>query len=81
MTYSEHIPPRKGSEMILKNMFSHLFHPKPTSAKVAAVGARARSRGVDVRSLKPTPPLTDDEKAARYRAGRVAEMSDAQAGL
>lgn len=38
-------------------------------------------RGVDVRSLKPKPPMTDDEKAARYKACRIAEMTEHQAGL
>ena len=38
-------------------------------------------RGVDVSSLTPTPPMTADEKAARYKAGRIAEMTEHQAGL
>jgi hypothetical protein len=45
-------------------------------------GAKGRDpRGVDVRSLEPTPPMTEDEKAARYKAGRIAEMTEHQAGL
>ena len=38
-------------------------------------------RGVDVSSLTPTPPMTEDEKAARYKSGRIAEMTEHQAGL
>lgn len=43
--------------------------------------SRRNFRGVDVRSLTPTPPMTEDEKAARYKAGRIAEMTEHQAGL
>lgn len=38
-------------------------------------------RDGDVRSLEPTPLMTEAEKAARYKAGRFAEMTDRQAGL
>ena len=44
-------------------------------------GAKPHERGVDVRSLKPTPPLTEHEKRARYEQGRTAEMSERDAGL
>lgn len=37
--------------------------------------------GTDVRSLEPTEPMTEAEKAARYRSGHFAEMTDTQAGL
>ena len=43
--------------------------------------SRRNFRGFDVRSLTPTPPMTEDEKAARYKAGRIAEMTEHQAGL
>lgn len=67
--------------MILKNMFSHLRPSKSAPLKAWAMKVRERSRGVDVRSLKPTRPLTEAEKAERYRTGRVAEMTEVQAGL
>ncbi|MFT4207191.1 MAG: hypothetical protein QM625_08925 [Ralstonia sp.] len=40
-----------------------------------------RSKGIDVRLLEPTKPMTDAERAERYRSGRFAEMTDTQAGL
>lgn len=43
--------------------------------------SRRNPRGVDVRALTPTPPMTEDEKSARYKAGRIAEMTEHQAGL
>lgn len=40
-----------------------------------------RSKGIDVRLLEPTKPMTDAERAERYRSGRFAEVTDTQAGL
>ena len=67
--------------MILKSMFSHIFERKAPAVAGVAIVRRARSNGFDLKSLEPTRPLTEAERAERYRTGRFAEMTDAQAGL
>ena len=42
---------------------------------------KALNKGLGVCSLEPTKPMTEAEKAERYRTGRFAEMTEAQAGL
>lgn len=55
----------------------------PLSPRRTGLGAarRARLGGFAVEPLKPSLPLTETEKAERYRTGRFAEMTDTQAGL
>jgi hypothetical protein len=67
--------------MILKNVLLHIFERKSVATVGLAMARRARSNGFDVKSLEPTMPLTDAERAERYRTGRFAEMTDSQAGL
>jgi hypothetical protein len=38
-------------------------------------------KGIDVKELKPTIPTNEDEIIKRYKEGRIAEMTEHQAGL
>jgi len=67
--------------MILKNFLSHVLHGS-TQPKIRLVqGERTRVQGVDVRSLVPTQRMSQAETQERIRAGRVAELTEGQAGL
>lgn len=66
--------------MTLKTLFDYILAPKAAATPAVDI-RRVRSNGFDVKSLRPTRPLTEAEKAERYRTGRFAEMTDAQAGL
>lgn len=67
--------------MILKDFFAHVLHPVRYSELEAKRRLAVGNRGIDVRSLEPTKPMTEAERAERYRSGHFAEMTDVQAGL
>jgi hypothetical protein len=67
--------------MILKNLLSHILSPDFAAGAVFVKHLSSKTAGVDVRSLAPTAPMSEAEKLDRIRAGRVAEMTEFQAGL
>jgi hypothetical protein len=68
--------------MTMKSFFAHVFRPKsPCLTKTNGAIALARCKGKDVRSLEPTDPIGEAEKAELYRTGRFAEMTEGQTGL
>lgn len=65
--------------MSLKRPLHRARHPARPVEQIRQTSRQAK--GLDVRSLVPTQPMTEEKKAERYRSGRFAEMTDAQAGL
>lgn len=74
-------PPLARPGMSLKTFLMRICGRRPPLLAGGAATRCERLGGLDVKSLKPTLPLTEAEKVERYRTGRFAEMSDAQAGL
>lgn len=66
---------------MLRALFDQLLHSSRTFARVPKLGLPFRNKGFDVRSLEPTPRMTESEKVERYANGRFAAMTDSQAGL
>ncbi len=66
---------------MLVQFFADKLHLGRRAEVRAAVLARKRQIGADVRTLEPTPRMTEAEKEERYRTGRFAEMTEKQAGL
>lgn len=60
----------------------HRFAHQVAHFACAAIALmRTKERGVDVASLKPTARMSEAEQGRRYEQGRVAEMSERDAGL
>lgn len=80
---STHTLERKGVEIMFKTFVIELFHVG-RSPKVATSIRRtkiSRERIVDLSTLAISAPLTKKEIAAKYKAGRVAEMSEVHASV
>ena len=67
--------------MIWKNIFAHVLHPAVLFGGHAKLISKRVDAGIDVLALQPTARMNEAAVAERYKTGRVAEMTERQAGL
>lgn len=67
--------------MNLKKLLFRVLHGSTQPKIRPAQAEHARAQGVNVSSLAPTQRVSQAEAQERIRAGRVAELTEAQAGL